>query len=85
MQIRPLATDEERFQARLISTLAFHGRMEDPEKARAESGPESDPHWGAFDDDGTLMAHIIDNQHAVWLDGTLIPSGGVGAVSTLPE
>ena len=85
MQIRQLSTDEERFQARLISTLAFHGRMEDPEKARAESGPESDPHWGAFDDDGTLMAHIIDNQHTVWLDGTLVPSGGVGAVSTLPE
>ena len=84
MEIRQLQ-GEERFQARLISTVAFHQRMEDPEKAKQESEKETDQDWGAFDEDGTLMAHIINNQFTSWLDGTLIRNGGIGAVSTLPE
>ena len=84
MIIRQVA-GEERFQARLIATVAFHGRMEDPEKAREESLRETEQDWGAFDTDGTLMAHIINNQFTVFLDGKTVSSGGVGAVSTLPE
>lgn len=84
MEIR-LLQGEERFQARLIAAVAFHQRLEDPDKARQESEKESDQHWGAFHDDGTLMAHIINNQFFSWLDGTLIRNGGIGAVSTLPE
>ena len=84
MEIRLLQGDE-RFDARMIATVAFHGRMEDPEKSRQEAGRETDQHWGAFDDDGTLMAHMINNQYQSWLDGTLIRNGGIGAVSTLPE
>ena len=84
MEIR-LLQGAERFDARLIATVAFHGRMEDPEKSKQEAGRETDQHWGAFDDDGTLMAHMINNQYTSWLDGTLIRNGGIGAVSTLPE
>ncbi len=84
MEIR-LLQGEERFQARLIAAVAFHQRLEDPDKARQESEKESDQHWGAFHDDGTLMAHIINNQFFSWLDGTLIRNGGIGAVSTLPD
>ena len=40
MEIR-LLNGEERFQARLIATVAFHQRMEDPEKARQESEKET--------------------------------------------
>ena len=40
----------------MIATVAFHGRMEDPEKAKQESEQETDQHWGAFHEDGTLMA-----------------------------
>lgn len=84
MKIR-LLQGAERFDARLIATVAFHGRMEDAEKTRQETDRETDQHWGAFDEDGTLMAHMINNQYMSWLDGTLIRNGGIGAVSTLPE
>ena len=84
MEIR-LLSREERFQARLIATVCFHQRMEDPEKARQESEKETDQQWGAFHEDGTLMAQIINNQYMSWLDGTLVRNGGIGAVSTLPE
>ena len=39
MEIRKL-TQDEKFDARLISTLAFHFRMEDPEKQKQESMTE---------------------------------------------
>ena len=80
-----LLSGEERYQARLIATVCFHQRMEDPEKARQESEKETDQQWGAFHEDGTLMAQIINNQYMSWLDGTLVRNGGIGAVSTLPE
>lgn len=84
MDIR-LLQGKERFDARVISTVAFHMRMEDPEKARKESEEESEQDWGAFDEDGTLMAHIINNRYRSFLDGTPVRNGGIGAVSTLPE
>lgn len=61
MEVR-LLNGEERFQARLIATVAFHMRMEDPEKAKQESEQETYQHWGAFREDGTLMAHMINHQ-----------------------
>ena len=84
MEIR-LINGKERFDARLIATVAFHMQMEDPEKARQESEKETDQHWGAFHDDGTLMAHMINHQFVSCLDGTKIRNGGIGGVSTLPE
>ena len=47
MEVR-LLNGEERFQARLIATVAFHMRMEDPEKSKQESVLENHQHWGAF-------------------------------------
>ena len=84
MEVR-LLSSEERFQAMLIATVAFHMRMEDPEKAKLESMQETHQHWGAFNDDGTLMAHMINHQFISSLDGTPVRNGGIGAVSTLPE
>ena len=84
MEIRQLQGDE-RFQARLIAAVAFHQRMEDPEKERLESERETDRHWGAFLEDGTLAAHIINNRFTYFLDGKTVAGGGIGAVSTLPE
>ena len=76
---------EERFEASLISTVAFHMRMEDPEKSREESLKETKEDWGAFAEDGKMMARIINNRYDTWLDGHIVPNGGIGAVSTLPE
>ena len=84
MLVRLLNT-EDRWASRLISTVAFHSRIEDPEKARQESEKDTSQDWGAFDDDGALMAHIINNQYRSYLDGTLVKNGGIGAVSTMPE
>ena len=84
MEVRRL-TPEERFEANLISTVAFHMRMEDPEKAEEESLKDTKEDWGAFSEDGRMMARIINHRFSVWLDGQLVPCGGIGAVSTLPE
>ncbi|MBR5344948.1 MAG: GNAT family N-acetyltransferase [Clostridia bacterium] len=84
MEVR-LLKDQERFDAALVSHVAFHMRMEDPEKARETAVKETLQDWGAFDDDGTLMARIINNQYECWLDGKTVRNGGIGAVSTLPE
>ena len=78
-------TAQERFEANLISVTAFHMRMEDPEKNREESLKATEEDWGAFADDGKMMARIINNKYETWLDGRLIQNGGIGAVSTLPE
>ena len=84
MNVRKL-TQQEKFDARLIATLAFHQRMEDPEKERRESEADPTEDWGAFDGDGRLMAHMIHHRFEFRLDGQWIPAGGIGAVSTLPE
>ena len=84
MEVRQL-TARERFEANLISTVAFHMRMEDPEKNREDSLKETVEDWGAFAGDGSMMARIINNRYESWLDGQLVINGGIGAVSTLPE
>ena len=84
MEVHKLAAGE-RFEANLISTVAFHMRMEDPEKNREESLKDTKEDWGAFADDGKMMARIINHRYETWLDGCLVANGGIGAVSTLPE
>lgn len=78
-------TPQERFEADLISTVAFHMRMDNPEKSREESLKDVKEDWGAFSDDGRMMARIINHRFESQLDGHLIPNGGIGTVSTLPE
>ena len=84
MEVR-LLKPEEHFEANLISTVAFHMKMEDPAKNREESLQSTDEDWGAFSEDGKIMARIINNHYTTRLDGQLISNGGIGAVSTLPE
>ena len=84
MEVRTLKA-EEHFEANMISTVAFHMKMEDPEKAREESLKSTDEDWGAFSEDGKIMARVINNDFTTRLDGRQISNGGIGAVSTLPE
>ena len=84
MVVRQL-TPEERFDAALISTVAFHGKIDDLEKKREETRRETVEDWGAFSDEGKMMARIINNRYTVFLDGHEVQCGGIGAVSTLPE
>ena len=84
MEVRKL-TAKERFEANVVSVVAVHMRMEDPEKTREESEKETVEDWGAFSEDRKIMARIINHRFEAEMDGQLIPSGGIGAVSTLPE
>lgn len=84
MEVRKL-TEQEHFEADLISCVAFHMRMEDPEKAREESKKLSIEDWGAFSEDGKIMARIMNHRFDTWLDGQTVVNGGIGGVSTLPE
>ena len=84
MFVRQLQPDE-RFEAQLIATVAFHGRIDDPEKARQEAARYSAEQWGAFTDSGEMMASIVNNHFTTRFDGTQALLGGVGGVSTLPE
>lgn len=81
-----LLKDEDRSQAALISHIAFHSRKDDMETVTKDWGtaPEVED-WGAFADDGTIMARIINNHLESHLDGHAVMNGGIGAVSTLPE
>ena len=85
MEIRRLK-QEDLYAAGVVSHIAFHGRTEDLEEKRREweANPEEED-WGAFTDDGQMMARIINNHFESRLDGAVIRSGGIGAVSTLPE
>ena len=84
MEVRRL-TEQEHFEANLISHVAFHMRMEDPEKAKEESRKLTTEDWGAFSGDGRIMARILNHRFDSMLDGQVIANGGIGGVSTLPE
>ena len=84
MEIRKL-TAQDRFEAKQISAIAFHGRIDDPDKARLESERETVEDWGAFTENGKLMAHVANHAFQAYFDGRLVRNGGVGNVSTLPE
>ena len=85
MIVRQLSTPQERLEANLISVVAFHGRVDDMDKQREASEKATEQDWGAFAEDGTLMARIINNQFESNVDGHSVKNGGIGAVSTLPE
>ena len=84
MEVRKL-TENEHFEANMISYVAFHMRMEDPEKVREDSKKLTMDDWAAFDGDGKIMARILNYRFDCRLDGQWAASGGIGAVSTLPE
>ncbi len=84
MEVRRLRP-EERFDADLVSHIAFHMCMEDAEEAKRKSLKEDVDDWGALDGDGRVMARIIHHRFDCFLDGHAVPCGGIGAVSTLPE
>ena len=84
MNIRKLGA-KERFDAYLISAFCFHNRIEDVEAEREKAEAETVEDWGAFSEDGTLMARIINNKYEFNIDGKPVSAGGIGGVSTLPE
>ena len=84
MEVRKL-TEQEHFESNLVSYVAFHMRMEDPEKVKEESKKLTIEDWGAFSEDGRIMARILNHRFDSMLDGQVVANGGIGGVSTLPE
>ncbi|MBR5667715.1 MAG: GNAT family N-acetyltransferase [Lachnospiraceae bacterium] len=76
---------EERYEAYLTAVYCFHMRVDDVEANRERQLNAKVEDWGAFDDDNTLMARIINFKYNFYLDGTAVPAGGIGSVATLPE
>lgn len=88
MEIRKLLTIDEQLQADKISTLAFAGKMnveESRKKYETEPPRQGQDRWGAFDDNGKVIAGIINNRYTVYFDGHPVGCTGIGDVSTLPE
>ena len=84
MEVRKLA-GEERFAAYLTAVYCFHSRVEDVEARHEHQLNVTIEDWGAFDDNNTLMARVINNHFNFYVDGTAVKAGGIGAVATLPE
>ena len=84
MKIRKIE-GSERFDAYLISAFCFHDRIDDVENERERIEGERLEDWGAFTDDNVLAARIVDRRFKFFIDGVPVCTGGIGAVSTLPE
>lgn len=84
MEVRKI-TGEERYAAYLTAVYCFHMRVEDVEARRERQLNATIEDWGAFDDNNTLMARVINNHFNFYVDGTAVKAGGIGAVATLPE
>ena len=76
---------KERFEAHKLFVYCFHQRVDNIENERQKQEAESQEDWGAFDDEGKLMARIINNQYDFNLDGKAVKTGGIGGVATYPE
>ena len=76
---------EERFEAHKLFVYCFHQRVDSIENERQKQEAETQEDWGAFDDDGKLMARIINNHYYFHLDGQAVKTGGIGGVATYPE
>ena len=76
---------KERFEAHKLFVYCFHQRPENIEAEREKQEAETQEDWGAFDDDGKLMARIINNHYDFNLDGKVVKTGGIGGVATYPE
>ena len=84
MKIKKL-DKSELFEAFLISAYCFHIRLDDVEKKREEIENDKNDTWGAFNEDGKMMARITDFRFRFYLDGQTVTTGGIGGVATLPE
>ena len=75
----------DRFEAYKLAAFCFHKRLDDIESEREKRESETFEDWGAFDDDGSLMARIFNRPYDFYLDGIPVKTGGIGAVATFPE
>ena len=67
---------KERFEAYKLAAFSFHKRLENIEEEREKREAETLEDWGAFDDDGNLMARVFNRHYDFYLDGQAVKTGG---------
>ncbi len=89
--------ESELLEAHRISALSFHWPLDDKGKTPEEYGKSTRANpsskgdsaatdvWGAFTDEGTMMACLCVIPYQVAFDGHTVPMGGIGGVCTYPE
>jgi len=76
---------EDKFQAGRISAICFHTRTEDLEEVRKKCEEDQTEEWGAFSEEGVIIARMKNIRFTSYLDGKKVANGGISGVSTLPE
>ncbi|MBB6691271.1 GNAT family N-acetyltransferase [Cohnella xylanilytica] len=84
MRIRQL-TAEEYDERIALSEFAFQFKLppERLEEDRRHFRPEE--HWGAFDENGKLLSALILLPLHIYVQGRVLPMGGLAGVATWPE
>ena len=88
MEIRRIKTGTEFVEVEKIMSVAFNGKLNLQEtvgRYAEKTVSDLDIAYGAFDDNGKMMASVINNQYQAYFDGTPVLMGGVGGVATLPQ
>ncbi len=86
MEIREL-TPDDREQVWRLSVESFGGPppgspLPEPPDPRALGGRHS---WGAFEDDGRLLAQVVGFDFGSWFGGAAVPTCGIAGVAVSPE
>ncbi|WP_405175109.1 GNAT family N-acetyltransferase [Paenibacillus sp. FSL H8-0261] len=83
MVIRQLRSEE--FDASMnLSEYAFQYKLPSEKRASAKERFKAEQVWGAFED-GTLEAKLTIIPFQVYIQGRVVPMGGIAGVATWPE
>ena len=82
MEYRKIRADELKASGRIMAQ-AFHAQHF--HEAENESGHDHEYHYGAFTDEGKMMATLCAPPHSVNYFGKYVPMAAVGGVASLPE
>ena len=86
MHARRLRTPEERLQYEINAATCFHYALDvDKRLQELREKPDERELWGAFDDDGEVLASLRNNHFTMRFDGHEVKVGGIGGVATPPE
>ncbi len=78
-------TPEEQERAIFIISQSFYYDCESEYKLLEKGKFRYEDFFGAFNDEGEMVAVIQRGPYYMWLDGKSVMCGGIGNVATLPE